>query len=66
MHERLRHPSVIMMREIITSFHGHPLKDYKILTNNKYICLACLMGKLITRPSTTKVTDESPKLLKRI
>ena len=55
-----------MMRRIITSSHGHSLKDYKILTNNEYACSACSMGKLITRPSTTKVTHESPKFLERI
>ena len=55
-----------MMRWIITSSHGHPLKDYKILTNNEYACSACSMGKLITRPSTTKVIHESPKFLERI
>ena len=65
-HERLGHPGAIMMRRIITSSHGHSLKDYKILTNNEYACSACSMGKLITRPSTTKVTHESPKILKRI
>ena len=65
-HERLGHPGVIMMHRIITNSHGHPLKDYKILTNNEYACSACSMRKLITRPSTTKVTNESPKFLERI
>ena len=60
-HERLGHLGVIIMRRIITSSHGHPLKDYKILTNNEYACSAYAMGKLITRSSTTKVTNESPK-----
>ena len=65
-HERLGHPIAIMMRRIITSSHGHLLKDYKILTSNEYACLACSMEKLITRPSTTKVTSESPKFLEKI
>ena len=53
-HERLGHSGAIMMHQIIiTSSHGHPLKDYKILTNNEYICLVWSMGKPKTRPPTT-------------
>lgn len=35
----------------ITSSHIHYLKDYQILINNEYVCLAYSMGKLITKPS---------------
>ena len=55
-----------MMRRIITSSHGHPSKDYKILTNNEYAYSACAVGKLIARSFTTKVTSESPKFLERM
>ena len=65
-HKRLGHPGAIMMCQIITSSHRHPLKDYKILTNNEYACSACSIGTLITRPSTTKVISESLKVLERI
>ena len=63
-HERLGHPGAIMMHQINTSSHGHPLKDYKMLINNDYSCSACSMGKLITRPSKRKVAGESPRFLK--
>ena len=65
-HERLGHPGTIMVRRINTSSHGHSLNDYRILTNNEYARSACSTGKLITRPSVTKVTGESPKFLERI
>ena len=55
-----------MMSRIITSSLGHPLKEYKILTNNEYACSAYSMAKLITRHFTTKMTSESLKLLERI
>ena len=36
-HERLGHPGATMMRGIITSSYGHPLKDYKILIINMHV-----------------------------
>ena len=51
-----------MMHSITTNSHGHPLKDYKILTHNDYACFAFSMP----RPSISKVDNVSPKLLERI
>jgi hypothetical protein len=65
-HDRLGHPGAIMMRRIINNSHGHPLKNQKILLSNDYPCVACSQGKLVIRPSTTKVNIESPTFLKRI
>lgn len=55
-----------MICQIITSSHGHQLKDYKILTSNEYACSTCSVGKLITKPSKSKVANESPKILENI
>jgi hypothetical protein len=37
-HDRLGHPGNIMMRRIIESTNGHPLKDLKILSSNDLLC----------------------------
>nr|CAN83828.1 hypothetical protein VITISV_033034 [Vitis vinifera] len=55
-----------MMRRIIECSHGHPLKNQKIFSPNEYSCVACSQGKLIVRPSFTKVISESPVFLERI
>ena len=55
-----------MMRRIINNFLGHPLKNQKILMPNDYNCVACSQGKLIIKPSFTKVEYESPTFLERI
>lgn len=65
-HERLGHPGVSMMRRIIENSTGHPLRDLKVLSKNDLPCSACSLGKLITRPSPTKVKLESPSFLERI
>ncbi|KAL6335659.1 hypothetical protein AAG906_032841 [Vitis piasezkii] len=44
----------------------HPLKNQKILMPNYYNYVACSQGKLIIRPSFTKVEYESPTFLERI
>ena len=49
-----------MMRQIIENSHGHPLKNHKIILSSDYPCTACSQGKLIVRPSHTKVFVESP------
>ena len=59
-HDRLGHPESTMMRRIIENSHGHPLKNHKILLSSDYPCTACSQGKLIVRPSHTKVLIESP------
>ena len=65
-HDRLGHPESSMMRRIIEHSHGHPLKNQEILLPNKYPCAACSQGKLIVKPSFSKVTFESSVFLERI
>ena len=56
-----------MIRRIIENSHGHPLKNYKILCLVIIDpCTSCSQGKLIVKPSHTKVLVESPTFLKRI
>ena len=55
-----------MMRRIILNSRGHPLKNTKVLLSKDYSCETCSQGKLITRPSMTKVDLESPTFLQRI
>ena len=45
---------------------GIPLARRQILVTDGYTCAACSKGKLIIRPSFTKVTFESPAFLERI
>src|SRR5689334_20117633 len=54
-HDRLGHPSETMMRKLIGYSHGHPLKDYKIFSKGDLTCTTYPLGKLITRPSITKL-----------
>ena len=65
-HEHLGHPRLSMMRRIINNSLGHPLNNQKILMPNDYNCVACSQGKLIIKPSFTKVEYESPAFLERI
>ena len=65
-HERLGHPGISMMRRIVQNSNGHPLTSRQILVADGYTCAACSKGKLIIRPSFTKVTFESPTFLERI
>jgi hypothetical protein len=55
-----------MMRRIIKSANGHPLKDLKILLSKDLSCTACSLEKLIIRPSKNKIKNESPLFLERI
>ena len=55
-----------MMRRIIENSQGHELKNQKILLSHAYPCVACSQGKLIVRPSHTKVKFESPIFLERV
>ena len=52
-----------MMRRIVQNSNGHPLTSRQILVPDGYTCAACSKGKLIIRPSFTKVTFESPAFL---
>jgi len=65
-HDRLGHPGSIMMRKIIESSCGHPLKNLKFLQTNEFSCPACSQGKLIIRPSPSKIQNELPAFLERI
>ena len=55
-----------MMCHIVQNSNGHPLTSRQILVTDGYTCAACSKGKLIIRPSFTKVTFESPAFLERI
>ena len=65
-HDCLEHPGSIMMRRIIENSHGHPLKNQKILLPSDYPCNACFQGKLITKPSHSKIVVECPSFLEII
>ena len=52
-----------MMRRIIENSQGHELENQKILLSHEYPCVACSQGKLIVKPSHTKVKFESPIFL---
>jgi len=62
-HDRLGHLGTIMMRQIIENSHGHPLKKEKILLPSDY---PCSQGKLVIKPSPSKVIVESPSFLQRM
>lgn len=64
-HDRLGHPGSVMMRKIITNSCGHSLKGQQILHNN-FSCTACSEGKLMLRPSPSKINYESITFLERI
>ena len=55
-----------MIRRIIENSQGHELKNQKILLSHEYPCVACSQGKLIVKPSHTKVKFESPIFLERV
>ena len=55
-----------MMTKIIKNAHGHPMKNIMVIKPNNVSCIACSLGKLITRPSVNKIKTESPGFLERI
>ena len=63
--EQLGHPGISMMRRIVQNSNKHPLTSRQILVTDGYTCAACSKGKLIIRPSFTKVTFGSPAFLER-
>ncbi|KAK9159702.1 hypothetical protein Syun_006043 [Stephania yunnanensis] len=65
-HDRLGHPGSSMMRIIINNSHGHPLRSHKIFSAGDYNCASCFQGKLIVKPSPSKIVVESPVFLERI
>ncbi|KAJ9535658.1 LOW QUALITY PROTEIN: hypothetical protein OSB04_un001192 [Centaurea solstitialis] len=61
------HPGSTMMRRIIGSTNGHPLKEQKIPQTGTFTqCTSCSLGKLIVRPSPSKIEKELPTFLERI
>ena len=54
------------MRRIVQNSNGHPLTNRQILKSYDFSYTACSKGKLIIRPSFTKIVSESPAFLKRI
>jgi hypothetical protein len=54
-----------MMRRIIESANGHPLKDLMILLSKDLSCAACSLEKFIIMPSK-KIENESSLFLERI
>ena len=65
-HDRLGHPGSTMMRRIVENSHGHTLQNHKILLSSEQFCTACTQGKLVIRPSPSKIGGESPSFLQRI
>ncbi|KAJ1280008.1 hypothetical protein BS78_04G199400 [Paspalum vaginatum] len=63
-HERLRHPGLRMMRNIINSSAGHGMNTNQ--TPRDFLCVSCAKGKLITKPSYLKIKAESPGFLERL
>ncbi|KAK9133229.1 hypothetical protein Scep_012757 [Stephania cephalantha] len=63
-HDRLGHPGSSMMRRIINNSHGHPLRSHKIFSTGDYNCASCSQGKLIVKPSPSKIVVESPSFLR--
>ena len=59
-HNRLGHLGSSMMWQIIEQLHGHLLKNQEILLPNEFSCDPCPQGKLIVRPSFSKIIYESP------
>nr|GEY15353.1 hypothetical protein [Tanacetum cinerariifolium] len=56
-----------MMKRIVRNTHGHPLKDQKFPKMDKVpLCTSCSLVKLIVRPSSLKLKNESPMFLTRI
>ena len=55
-----------MMCRIVPNSNGHPLTSRQILKSHDFICTTCSQGKLIIRPSFTKIASESPTFLERI
>ncbi|CAL2276128.1 unnamed protein product [Prunus armeniaca] len=78
-HDPLGHLGSTMMRRIISNSNGHPLKPYHSTFSNGHplkpyhstlsidqSCKACFQGKLIIKPSLSKLGFECPSFLQRI
>lgn len=65
-HDRLGHPGTGMMEKIIENSIGHSIRNIRVPKLDELSCVACSLGKLITRPSRNKIATESPTFLERI
>jgi hypothetical protein len=66
LHERLGHPRVGMMRKIIGNSSCHNLNSVKFPKSSDFMCIACVTGKLILRPSPLQIKVEPLKFHERI
>ena len=55
-----------MMRRIVQNSNEHPLTSRQILKSHDFSCTTCSQGKLIIKPSFTKIASESSAFLERI
>ena len=55
-----------MMRRIVQNYNRHPLTSRQILKSHYFSCTVCFQGKLIIRPSFTKIASESLAFIKCI
>ena len=55
-----------MMHRIVQNSNRHPLTSRQILKSHDFSRTAYSQGKLIIRPSFTKIASESPAFLKSI
>lgn len=58
-HVRLSYPGSTVRQQIITNSYGHPLSPQHTAMSNEYCCTACSLGKLVIRPSQSKINFES-------
>lgn len=65
-HDRLGHPGATMLKKIGDNSFGHSLENYQLTIPSRFLCISCSQGKLIARPSFTKIAYESPSFLQRI
>ncbi|CAN1215635.1 hypothetical protein LINPERPRIM_LOCUS308 [Linum perenne] len=65
-HNRLGHPGSIMMRKIHENLSGHSMMSNQISLSKYLVCTSCSHGKLVIRPSPTKVRNESLIFFERI
>ena len=64
-HERMGHPRVSMMRQIILNTKGHNLQVSNLVRGMKP-CEFCALGKFVSRPHKWKLPHELPIMFQRI
>nr|GEW37558.1 hypothetical protein [Tanacetum cinerariifolium] len=66
-HDMLGHTGSSMTKRIVKNTHGHPLKYQRFFKIDKVpLCTSCSLRKLIVRPSSLKIENESLLFLERI